>query len=159
MGVVANICPGNLFAHAKLCPSGYVARISRRQNTGHIQGIKSAANKRVYTVPWNERKCKCLVYSRLLSVQWQHDNIVHLSVTEIQAICMKAVTKKEWKRKKRYLMFNFHWQKSSQQRKTARYCKTTMKSKIVSFGSYVWLFFTRFPANRDCLLLYVSKIS
>jgi len=27
-----------------------------------------------------------------------------------------------------------------------------MKSKIVSFGSYVWLFFIRFPANRDCLL-------
>jgi len=33
----------------KLCPSGYVARISRRQNTGHIPGKKSAANKRVYT--------------------------------------------------------------------------------------------------------------
>jgi len=34
----------------KLCPSGYVARINRRQNTGHIPGKKSAANKRVYTV-------------------------------------------------------------------------------------------------------------
>jgi len=34
----------------KLCPSGYVARISRRQNTGHSPGKKSATNKRVYTV-------------------------------------------------------------------------------------------------------------
>jgi len=37
----------------ELCPSGYVARISHRQNTGHIPGIKSAANKRVYTVYHN----------------------------------------------------------------------------------------------------------
>jgi len=35
------------------------------------------------------------VSSRLLSVQQQHDNIVHLGVRDIQAICMKAVTKKE----------------------------------------------------------------
>ena len=68
------------------------------------------------------------------------------------------------------------------QRKTARYCKIPMKSKIVSFGfscyiwfgfgcyiwfgfgcyiwfvfgCYIWILhlvvFTRFPANRDCLL-------
>ena len=43
--------------------------------------------------------------ARLLSVQvqYQHDNVVHQGVREIQAACMKAVTKKEWKRKKRYL--------------------------------------------------------
>ena len=47
MGVVANICPENVIfcsvkaiAHRKLCPSGYVARMSRRQNTGHIPGKK-----------------------------------------------------------------------------------------------------------------------
>jgi len=34
----------------KLCPSVNVARMSRKQNTGHIPGKKSAANKRVYTV-------------------------------------------------------------------------------------------------------------
>jgi len=34
----------------KLCPSGYVARISHRQNTAHIPGKKCAANKRVYAV-------------------------------------------------------------------------------------------------------------
>jgi len=34
----------------RLCHSGYAARIRRRQNTGHIPGKKSAANKRVYTV-------------------------------------------------------------------------------------------------------------
>ena len=47
MGVVANICPETVIfcsvkaiADRKLCPSGYVARISRRQNTGHIPGKK-----------------------------------------------------------------------------------------------------------------------
>jgi len=45
-------------------------------------------------------------------------------------------------------MFNFHRQKSSQQRKTARYCKTPIKSKIVSFGSYVWLFLLDFPQTE-----------
>jgi len=35
--------------------------------------------------------------ARLLSVQvqYQHDNVVHQGVREIQAVCMKAVTKKE----------------------------------------------------------------
>jgi len=61
---------------------------------------------------------------------------------------MKAVSQKEWKSKKRYLMFNFHWQKCSQQRKTARYCKTPMKRKIVSFGSYFWLFLPDFPQKE-----------
>jgi len=42
----------------KLCRSGYVARISRKQNTGHIPGKKSAANKRVYTVFLFETTCK-----------------------------------------------------------------------------------------------------
>ena len=45
-------------------------------------------------------------------------------------------------------MPNFHWQKSSQQRKTARYCKTPMKIKIVSFGSYVWLFLPDVPQTE-----------
>jgi len=49
-------------------------------------------------------------------------------------------------------MFNFPPTKSWQQRKTARHCKTPMNSKIVSIGSYVLLFLTRFPVNRDCLL-------
>ena len=42
-------------------------------------------------------------------------------------------------------MFNFPLPKISQQHKTARYCKTPMKSKIVSIGSYVWLFLLDFP--------------
>jgi len=49
-------------------------------------------------------------------------------------------------------MFNFPLTNSSQQRKTVRHCKTPMKSNILSIGSYVWFVFTRFPANRDCLL-------
>jgi len=46
-------------------------------------------------------------------------------------------------------MFNFPLtKKSTQQRKTAIYCKTPMKSKIVSFGSYVWLFLLDFPQTE-----------
>jgi len=33
-------------------------------------------------------------------------------------------------------------------RNTARYCKTPMKSKIVNFGSYVWLFLPDFPQTE-----------
>jgi len=33
-----------------------------------------------------------------------------------------------------------------------RHYKSPMKSNIVSIGSYVWLFLTRFSANRHCLL-------
>jgi len=49
-------------------------------------------------------------------------------------------------------MFNFPLTKTSQQRKTARHCKTLIKSNIVSIGSSVCFFFTKFRANRDCLL-------
>jgi len=49
------------------------------------------------------------------------------------------------KKKKRYLMINSRLTKGSQQRKTARHCKTPVKSNIVSIGSYVWLFLQDFP--------------
>jgi len=45
-------------------------------------------------------------------------------------------------------MFNFPLTKSSQQRKTARHCKTRMESNIVSIGSYVWLFLLDFPQTE-----------
>jgi len=45
-------------------------------------------------------------------------------------------------------MFNFPLTKSSQQRKTARHCKTPMKSNIVSIGSYVWLFLLDFAQTE-----------
>ena len=49
--------------------------------------------------------------------------------------------------------------KSSQQRKTARHCRTLRKSNIVSVGCYVWLLSTRLPANRDCWLkLYMPVL-
>jgi len=49
--------------------------------------------------------------------------------------------------------------KSSQQRKTARHCRTPTKSNIVSIGCYVCLLSTRLPANRDCLLkLYTPML-
>jgi len=49
-------------------------------------------------------------------------------------------------------MFNIPLTKSLQQRKTARHCRTPMKSNIVSIGCYDWLLATRLTANRDCLL-------
>jgi len=45
-------------------------------------------------------------------------------------------------------MFNFRLTKSSQQRKTARHCKTPLKSNIVSIESYAWLFLPDF-AQRE----------
>jgi len=51
------------------------------------------------------------------------------------------------------MMLSFPFTKLSQQPKTARHCKTPMKSIIVNIGSYVWLLLpTRLPANRDRLL-------
>ena len=45
-------------------------------------------------------------------------------------------------------MINFPLTKSSQQRKTARDCKTPMKRNIVSIGSYVWLFLLDFAQTE-----------
>jgi len=45
-------------------------------------------------------------------------------------------------------MFNFLLTKSSQHIKTARHCKTLMKSNIVSIGSYVWLFLQDLPKTE-----------
>jgi len=45
-------------------------------------------------------------------------------------------------------MFNFPLTKSSQQRKTARHCKTPMKRNIVSIGSYVCLFLLDFAQTE-----------
>ena len=55
--------------------------------------------------------------------------------------------------------FSIFQAKSSQQRRTARHCRTPMKSNIVSIGCYVWLLSTRLPASRDCLLkLYTPML-
>jgi len=61
---------------------------------------------------------------------------------------MKAVTKKTEQKKNGTWCSIFHSHKSSQQRKTARYCKTPMNSNAVSFGSYVWLFLLDFPQTE-----------
>jgi len=45
-------------------------------------------------------------------------------------------------------MFNFLLTKSSQQWKTARNCKTPIKSKIVDIRSYVWLFLLDYPQTE-----------
>jgi len=38
-------------------------------------------------------------------------------------------------------MFNFPLTKTSQQRRTARHCKTSTKSNVVNIGSYVCFFY------------------
>ena len=64
-----------------------------------------------------------------------------------------VITRKEWKRKNsNYLMSSLPLTKNSQQRKTARYCRTPMKSNIIIIGFCVWLLPTRLSANRNCLL-------
>jgi len=78
------------------------------------------------------------------------------------AVCMKAVTKKEWKRKKRYLI---DVQFSTDKLATTEDRQTLQNSDEKQDCQY-WIprlvVFTRFPANRDCLLklyIYVSEIS
>jgi len=47
--------------------------------------------------------------------------------------------------KKKKMVLDVQFSTYKKTRKTARYCKTPMKSKIVSFGSSVWLFLLDFP--------------
>jgi len=59
---------------------------------------------------------------------------VHLGVREIQAVCTKAVRKKEWKRKKRYFSTIFHWQKDRQTLQNTdgkQYCQYWIRCLIV----------------------------
>jgi len=57
-------------------------------------------------------------------------------------------------------MFNFPLTKSLQQRKTARHCKSPMKSKFVCNGSYVCCFYKIYRKERLLVeTLYVSYIS
>ena len=131
--------------------SGPRATLSYMTTQYQILKICETAQRHNFTI-YLEMSGNANVYSRLLSVQQQHDNIVHLGVRVMQAVFMKVVTKKNEKEKKRYLLvLNFPLTKSSQQRKTATHCKTPMKSNIVSIGSYVWLFLLDL-AQTDCLL-------
>ena len=83
---------------------------------------------------------------------------MHLGVTDAGHL-YESGYKKRMKKKKTVLKYNFSLTKSSQQHKTARHYKTPMKSNIVSIEFYVWLFLTRLPANRDCLLkLYIRGL-
>jgi len=63
-----------------------------------------------------------------------------------QSVCKRL--QKENEKNGTEVMFKFPLTKSLQQRKTARHCKTPMKSNIVSIGSYVWLFLQDFPQTE-----------
>jgi len=91
---------------------------------------------------------------------YQHSNNTTILCIWAWGRCRPSVWKrlqnKNEKQKNGTLMYNFSLIKSSLQRKPARHYKNPMKINIVGIGSYVWLFLTRFPANRDCWLkLYI----
>jgi len=58
-------------------------------------------------------------------------------------------------------MFNFPLTKSLQQRKTARHCKTQDEKQYCQYWILRLVVFTKFRANRDCLLklcMLVNKL-
>jgi len=69
-----------------------------------------------------------------LSVQLQQDIIMRLGVREIQGVCMKAVTRKIVK-KRPLIDVQSSTDKKLAKCKTARHCRTPIKSNIVSMGS------------------------
>jgi len=63
--------------------------------------------------------------STLGSYQYSNNNIVHLGVREMQAVCTKPIPKKEWKRKKMVFIdvqFSITKKLATEQCKTARHC-------------------------------------
>jgi len=62
----------------------------------------------------------------------------------------KWLQKKNEKEKKRYMMFNFHWQKPRNKARPLNTAKLWWKD--CQFWILRLAVFTRFPANRDCLL-------
>jgi len=65
---------------------------------------------------------------------------------------MKAVTTKEWKRKKRYLMFNFPLTKKVATTQDRQILRNSDEKQDCQFWILSLVVFIRFPANRDCLL-------
>jgi len=61
----------------------------------------------------------------------------------------KKLQKKKEKKETVLFMFNYPLTKSSQQRKTAKHCKTPMKSNC-QFWILRWVVFTRFPTEIAC---------
>ena len=87
---------------------------------------------------------------------YHHSNNTTMLIIWAWERCRTSVWKRLQKNKKEkngtWLMFNLPLTKSSQQRKIARHCRTPMKSNVVSIVVLRLVDFTRFPANRDCLL-------
>jgi len=81
---------------------------------------------------------------------------VHLGVGEIQAIFMKVFTKKEWK--KRYLIdVQFSTDKKLATMQDSQTLQNSDEKQYCQYWILRLVVFTRFRANRDCLLkLYMS---
>jgi len=85
---------------------------------------------------------------------------VHPGMREMQVVCMKAVTERELKRKRRYLI---DVQFSTDKKLTTTQDRQTLQNFDEKQCSQYWILrlvvFSRFPANRDCLLkLYMLKL-
>ena len=85
---------------------------------------------------------------------------MHPGMREMQAVCMKAVTERELKRKRRYLI---DVQFSTDKKLTTTQDRQTLQNFDEKQCSQYWILrlvvFSRFPANRDCLLkLYMLKL-
>jgi len=82
---------------------------------------------------------------------YQYSNNTTILCIWARESCRPSVWKRLQKKKKkkkteRFIIdVEFPLTKSSQQRKTARHCKTPMKRDIVSIASYVCLFLPDFP--------------
>jgi len=115
--------------------------------------LTKTAQKHNFTI-YLETSGNANVYSRLLSVQWQRQYCSSGGGRDAGRLYESGYRKKtvlNW-------CSIFHWQKH--RNKTARHCKTPMKSNIFSNGSYVWLFLPDFPQQRLLVeTLYVSWIS
>ena len=77
---------------------------------------------------------------------------MHLSVREIQAICVKAVTKKRMKKKKTVLDVQFPLTKKLATTQDRQILQNSDEKQDCQFWILRLVVFTRFPANRDCLL-------
>jgi len=76
---------------------------------------------------------------------------VHLDVREMQAVCMKAVTKKNEKKKAVVIevAFSTEMLATTQDRQTLQ---NSNEKQDCQYCIVRYVVFTRFPANRDCLL-------
>ena len=108
--------------------------------------LRNCAEAQPHNLPWNERNAN--VYISAVTT-----TTLHLGVRDKQAVCMKAFTAKEWKRKN--TVFNwcsiFHSQKARNNTRAPDTAKLRWKA-IFSVLDPTIGSFCKISRNRDCLL-------